>query len=319
MRADRLIQALLVLQARGTVTAAQLAEALEVSVPTARRDLQALLVAGIPIYPRPGRGGGWELIGGARTDLTGLTGPEAFALVLQLSRAGAESPAAARAERKMRQALPRPFREAAERVAASTRVGSPWGRADDADPPASAGRLQEALAAQRLVGVAYRDREPIDLVPLVVGRRGDLWYLLAAPVRPGTDVADTARIRTYRIDRIREVTLRTSPGRIPGGFSAEASWREMERAVEARRGAVAAIVDAAPDVVDAFCGYFGRYARVLGEATEGRTRVEVRAQDAGALAEQLSGWSAVVHVIEPDAVRRALADIGARLVATYGG
>ena len=69
MRAGRLVATLLVMQARGRVTAAELATELEVSVATARRDLEALSAAGIPVYPQAGRGGGWSLVGGARTDL----------------------------------------------------------------------------------------------------------------------------------------------------------------------------------------------------------------------------------------------------------
>ena len=80
MRADRLITALLYLQGRARVTAAELAAELEVSVGTARRDLEALSAAGIPVYPQRGRGGGWSLLGGARTDLSGLTAAEAQAL-----------------------------------------------------------------------------------------------------------------------------------------------------------------------------------------------------------------------------------------------
>ena len=82
MRADRLVATLLLMQARGRVTAAEVAAELEVSVATARRDLEALSTAGIPVYPQPGRGGGWSLVGGARTDLTGLTSSEAQALFL---------------------------------------------------------------------------------------------------------------------------------------------------------------------------------------------------------------------------------------------
>src|SRR5438552_13113398 len=74
MRADRLVAALLLMQSRGRVTAAELARELEVSVATARRDLEALSAAGIPVYPQPGRGGGWSLVGGARTDLSGPAG-----------------------------------------------------------------------------------------------------------------------------------------------------------------------------------------------------------------------------------------------------
>ena len=82
MRADRLVATLLLMQSRGRVTAAELAEEREVSVATARRDLEALSAAGIPVYPQPGRGGGWSLLGGARTDLSGLTAAEARALFL---------------------------------------------------------------------------------------------------------------------------------------------------------------------------------------------------------------------------------------------
>ena len=79
MRADRLVATLLLMQTRGRVTAAEVAAELEVSVATARRDLDALSAAGVPVYPQPGRGGGWSLVGGARTDLTGLTSTEARA------------------------------------------------------------------------------------------------------------------------------------------------------------------------------------------------------------------------------------------------
>ena len=71
VRADRLIALLLLLQSRGRMTASQVAAELEISPATARRDLEALSTAGIPVYSQPGRGGGWRLVGGARTDLTG--------------------------------------------------------------------------------------------------------------------------------------------------------------------------------------------------------------------------------------------------------
>ena len=82
MRADRLVATLLILQSRGRVSAAELARELEVSVKTARRDLEALAIAGVPVYAQPGRNGGWSLLGGARTDLSGLTADEARTLFL---------------------------------------------------------------------------------------------------------------------------------------------------------------------------------------------------------------------------------------------
>ena len=118
MRADRLVAALLVLQERGRVTARQLAEELEVSERTARRDLEGLALAGVPVYSQPGRNGGWELIGGARTDLSGLTADEARALFL-IAGPAAATPDVRAALRKLVQALPATFREHAEAAAAA--------------------------------------------------------------------------------------------------------------------------------------------------------------------------------------------------------
>jgi predicted DNA-binding transcriptional regulator YafY len=73
MRADRLVAILLLLQQRQKVTADEVAAELEISSRTARRDLEALGVAGLPVYSLPGRNGGWYLAGGGRTDLSGLT------------------------------------------------------------------------------------------------------------------------------------------------------------------------------------------------------------------------------------------------------
>lgn len=318
MRADRLIQALLLLQGRESLTAAELAAELEVSVPTARRDLEALLGAGVPIYPQPGRGGGWRLIGGARTDLTGLTGPEATALFLQLVRTGADSDAATRARRKVVQALPASFRAAAERIAAATVVGPERGAGPGEPEPDEAALLQQAIADERLVSFEYgAERRTLEVVPLVVGRRGRRWYLMAAPAHPGTETADAARLRTYRVDRMGGLRALRARGRAPAGFVPGEAWDAMVTEMEARRGAASATVSVEAHAVAPLCSRFGVHARVIEEGDE-RSVVEVRAQSDEALAEQLAGWTPVARVIEPASVTRALADLGAQLVATYG-
>src|SRR5438094_9989885 len=128
MRADRLVATLLLMQSRGRVTAAELARELEVSVATARRDLEALSAAGIPVYPQPGRGGGWSLVGGARTDLSGLSAAEAQALFLLAGPAAAVSDEAKAALRKLVRALPQTFRADAEAAASATVIDpTRWG------------------------------------------------------------------------------------------------------------------------------------------------------------------------------------------------
>src|ERR1700733_616790 len=92
MRADRLVAVLMLLQTRGRVTAGEVAAELEISERTARRDLDALAMAGLPVYSQPGRGGGWSLLGGARTDLTGLTAAESRTLFLVAGPSSSATP-----------------------------------------------------------------------------------------------------------------------------------------------------------------------------------------------------------------------------------
>src|SRR5262249_22053603 len=155
MRADRLVAALLLMQSRGRVPAADLASELEVSIAPARRDLEALSAAGIPVYPQPGRGGGWSLIGGARTDLSGLSAAEAQALFLLAGPAAAVSGEAKAALRKLMRALPHTFRADAEAAASATVIDpTRWGERDRGRP-AMVARLQVAVIRPRKGRLTY--------------------------------------------------------------------------------------------------------------------------------------------------------------------
>src|SRR5690606_24929580 len=216
VRADRLVATLLILQARGRVTAAELAEELEVSERTARRDLEALAMAGIPVYSQPGRNGGWSLLGGARTDLSGLTAAEARALFLLAGPSSRVTPEAKAALRKLVQALPETFRAEAE-AAASAVVLDPaqWG-ATPAPPPPFLDELQRAVVAGRQVELGYADREGRESVrtvhPLGLVSKTSVWYLVA-----GTD----AGLRTFRVSRVRSVTVTDRPVERPEDFDLE--------------------------------------------------------------------------------------------------
>src|SRR5580704_9084451 len=201
MRADRLVAALLVLQARGRVTAKALAEELEVSERTARRDLEALAMAGIPVYPQPGRGGGWALVGGARTDLSGLTAPEVRTLFL-LAGPAAATPEVKAALRKLLRALPVPFRADAEAAAKAVVVDSTGWDHYVSEPPPHLAPLQRAVIDGVQVRLAYTRRDNTDsertVHPLGLVAKGRTWYLIA-----NTD----SGLRTFRLSRIRSILL----------------------------------------------------------------------------------------------------------------
>ncbi|HEX5540296.1 MAG TPA: WYL domain-containing protein, partial [Micromonospora sp.] len=197
MRADRLVAVLLIMQTRGRVTAAELADELEVSIATARRDLEALSAAGIPVYPQPGRGGGWSLLGGARTDLSGLSAAEAQALFLLVGPAAAVSGQAKAALRKLLRALPQTFRANAEAAASATMIDpTRWGERDRRRPQ-MVDLLETAVIRQRKLNLTYtsrtRDRTERLVDPWGLVDKDDIWYLVA-----GTDQGQ----RTFRVDRI---------------------------------------------------------------------------------------------------------------------
>ncbi|MGC7096311.1 helix-turn-helix transcriptional regulator [Amycolatopsis lurida] len=313
MRADRLVATLLLMQSRGRVTAGELAAELEVSVATARRDLEALSAAGVPVYPQPGRGGGWSLVGGARTDLSGLTSAEARALFLLAGPGAAVSAEARSALRKLVRALPDTFRAEAE-VAASAVVvdSSRWGEADR-ERPELVDVLQEATVRRRKVRLVYqgrgRERSERLVEPWGLVDKDDLWYLIA-----GTEAGQ----RTFRLDRVVEAVVTGEPASVPADFELAEAWRRVVDEVERKRALVSATVLVDARFVFVLRSHFGRHCQVEGEAEDGRLRVRLAAPAPVMIAQQLAGWGGQLEVVESEPVRAELARIGAELSSRYG-
>jgi len=310
MRADRLVATLLTLQARGRVTAAQLAEELEVSVATARRDLEALSAAGIPVYPQAGRGGGWQLLGGARTDLSGLTGPEARALFLLVGPAASVDPDAKAALRKLVRALPETFRTDAA-AAADAIVIDPgeWGR-EVIDRPELLPVLETAIVQRRRVRVRYAawNREPTDRLvdPWGLVRKREHWYLLGAV--GGAE-------RTYRVDRMLEAVVTEEAAVRPDDLDLGELWARVTDEVERQRAGASATVVADTGIVPLLRTQFGQRAVVEAPVDELRSRVRVTAPTEQLLARGLAGWAEYLDVVEPGSLRQELARLGRVLVA----
>ena len=228
MRADRLLSLVLLLRHRGRMTATQLARELEVSSRTVMRDVEALSAAGIPVYAERGRDGGFALLPGFTTDLTGLTHDEALALLTAQSRATPEAlglgPAFAAAVRKVIAAMPDSARrtavDAADRVLAGQ---AGWLSEPEADAHLAA--VRRAVFAGRRLRLRYAARdEParwrtVDPVGLV--EAGGRWYLLAT--RDGAE-------RTYRLSRVEAVEEVDEPAHRGPDVDLEEVWRRRRAA-----------------------------------------------------------------------------------------
>jgi predicted DNA-binding transcriptional regulator YafY len=313
MRADRLVAILMLLQTRGRVTAAEVAGELEVSERTARRDLEALGMAGLPIYSQQGRNGGWELIGGARTDLSGLTADEARALFLVAGPSSSATPEVKAALRKLVRALPEPFRADAQAAAGAVLVDPvAWGRSHERPDPPHLEALQRAIieGVQVVVGYVARDRAVSSRVvhPLGLASKGTSWYM----------VGDTeAGQRTFRVDRVTSVDLTSDPVVRPEGFDLAAAWRSIVSEMTERRIVVWARATARPDVVGPLRGMFGPQLHIGPTGGHGRVEVEIGGQSVLDLAWNLAGFGDALAVSEPPELLAQLARIGAELVATY--
>ncbi len=316
MRADRLVATLLQLQSRGRVTAAEVASEQEVSLATARRDLEALSSAGIPVYSQPGRGGGWMLVGGARTDLSGLSEPEAHALFLMAGPAAvgqAAAPAAATALRKLISALPHTFRDDAEAAARATIVDpASWGGQEIAGASALVQNLQTAIVKRLKVRIGYvnASRETSERIvdPWGLVDKDDVWYLIA-----GTEKGR----RTFRVERITSAFVTDEPAVRPADFELAHAWREVVDEMEQRRSRSWATVLIDERFVAILRTHFGKHCHVVSAGENGRASVRVAAPTALDLARNLAGWGCSVEVTEPQSVRDSLAHIGAELTSLY--
>ena len=203
------------------MSAADLAERLEVSRRTIYRDVEALAMAGVPVLAEPGPGGGIHLLSGWRTDLTGLTEAEVEALF-----SSAAGPELESAMGKLAAALPAESGRRAGRIRDRLLVDSKaWGRRGSA--PEHLRTVQDAVFSDRRLRLRYR-RAEADVVdrlvdPLGLVLKAGTWYLLAQ--------AGEAR-RTFRLSRIEGAEVVNQPASRPPGFDLGRAWREQAVAWE---------------------------------------------------------------------------------------
>ncbi|WP_033221158.1 helix-turn-helix transcriptional regulator [Kitasatospora phosalacinea] len=322
MRAGRLISLLLLLQNRGRMTARQLADELEVSVRTVYRDVEALATAGIPLYGDAGHGGGYRLLDGYRTRLTGLTADEAQAVFL----VGLPGPAAelglgevlAAAQLKLRAALPAALREQAGRIQECFHLDAPgwYGNADET-PHLTA--VAAAVRGRRAVWVRYRRwKAPTEverrLEPYGLVLKAGRWYLVAA--------ADGTTARTYRVDQILELRPLEEQFELPSGFDLAAHWRHRLADFHARLHTAEAVVRLSPRGVARVRGQLGHaVGRAVADGgvveADGWTRAAVPIESIDHAHGEFLKLGTDVEVLEPPELRARLAATARELARRY--
>jgi len=322
VRADRLVAIVLLLQTHGQMTAGDLAERLEASERTIRRDLDALSGAGVPVYAQRGRGGGWALLGGHRIDLSGLTTEEAQALFLvagpQALAGLGVGPGVKSALRKLLAALPAPLRESAEAANAAVHIDATrWGRSEE-QQPRYLDPLRRAVVAGVQVDLAYTkpgQQEPTRrrIHPYGLVSKAGVWYLLAG---------SEAGLRTFRVSRVRGVTATEEAVERPEDFDLAQAWEEVRTNLPGRYGGLAVDISAEPGVGRMLAAALAGWARiepVAGEQQEGRERYTATFPNPSAAAAELARFGGRVEVMSPPVVRAELARLGEELVAAYAG
>ncbi|MEV6837181.1 WYL domain-containing protein [Streptomyces sp. NPDC051133] len=322
MRASRLLNILLLLQTRGRTTAQRLADELEVSVRTVYRDIESLAAAGVPVYGEPGHDGGYQLVDGYRTRLTGLTRHEAEALWL----AGLPGPAAdlglgpvlATAQLKLTAALPDELREESVRIRQRFHLDTSGWYAE-ADPTPHLAAVTDAVWRRRRIRLRYRRwKAPQEVTrtldPYGLVLKSGRWYLVAG--RP-------EHVGTYRVSQILRIQVLEDRFERPPGFDLAAHWQSYLADFDARRHTGEAVVRLSarglkqlPDLMEP------AVARAAQDSAgppdpEGRVQVVIPTESTEHAIGMLLRLGTEAEVMAPAELRAGMARTAAALTAVY--
>ncbi|MBL0923283.1 MAG: WYL domain-containing protein [Sphingomonadaceae bacterium] len=320
MRASRLLSILILLQLRARLTAEQLAREFEVSIRTIYRDIDALSAAGVPVYGDRGPGGGFALLDGYKTRLTGLDASEAEAMLMigmpgQAAALGLGA-AAGRARGKLLAALTPEGSAVADRIAGRFHLDpADWYRA--AEPVTWLPSIARAVIDQQRLSLRYESWKGVRnrlVDPMGLVQKGASWYLVG---RIDGDY------RTYRVGAIKSLTVKAERFDRPSGFDLAGYWAtQLKRFEEGLR----------PETARLWVSTEGR--RRLAElgAYAAKAVADARAPDANGWAELdlpfenleqgarlVLGIGPEIVVIAPAALRAAVREVAAAAIERQDG
>ncbi len=314
MKADRLLSVLLLLQARGRATERELAERLEVSQRTIHRDLEALSAANVPVLALRGSQGGWELAEGWRTQVPALEANELRALVMAQPRALGHPRLRAAAEsalNKLMAALPGPMREEAAVMRERMHV-DPAGWWEAGEDVSGLPLVQDAVMRERRLTFDYTradgEASARTVDPLGIVAKGSSWYLVAR---------DPKGMRTFRVSRMREVTVLATGFKRPKRFDLAEHWKKSMSELEGKRRGYAAVLAVKEGAAKWLRGWLRATPSDDADAMlpgDGWTAMRVEFEDLGQARFMVMGLGARARVIKPVELREAVAaEIGGML------
>ncbi len=321
MRASRLLTIQMLLQTRGRMSAQALAQVLEVSVRTLYRDVDQLTAAGVPIYAEQGRNGGFQLVEGWKTTLTGFTASESQAVFMS----GLAGPASelglgqqvVDAQLKLMSALPAYQRDDAQRVQARFHLDpADWYR--EADPVPHLSTVATAVWQDRQLRLRYdswKAEVERTVHPLGLVLKAGVWYLVAT---------SDGKPRTYRISNILGAELLDKASTRPQRFDLPAYWSESIRRFEADLYTGHAVVQATPQGVKQLRQLSSAVAKALAAqlpqkpATE-PLRLKIPIESLEHASYQLLRMAPDVEVLSPVALRKAMVQRLQAIQACYAG
>ncbi|MDT8307442.1 MAG: WYL domain-containing protein [Anaerolineae bacterium] len=318
MRAERLLQEMMLLQARGQMAARELAAELGVTVRTIYRDMEALQAAGVPLYSVSGRGGGYGLVDSYRTSLTGLTEGERQALFmlsvpapLEVLGLGASLQGALR---KLAAALPGSRRAEEEQVRQRFYLDATWWRQGTAPVP-HLQTVQDAVWQDRQLRIRYRLPAGVDVeytvAPYGLVAKAGVWYLV---------YAHGGRVRALAVSALLAVTPGAGSFARPADFDLARFWQAWCAAREAEEVAYTVEVRVRPAFLPFLPPVFGVAPDAAGPADgQGWHPLTLSFESLAAARARLLGCGRTVEVLAPEALRVSIADFAEQIAALYGG
>lgn len=319
MRASRLLSILMLLQARGRMSAHAMAREFGVSVRTIYRDVDELSASGVPVYADKGRAGGFQLLDGYRTQLTGMTAQEADSLFL----AGVPGPAAdlgkseqlQAAQLKLLAALPRQMQADAHSIGARFHL-DPVGWFKGAEQLELLPRIADALWSDHRLNVRYKswnDTVERDLAPLGLVLKSGVWYLVAQVDK---------NVRTYRVSSILQLDVSETRFKRPAKFDLAQFWNESSRRFEQSlfRG------EAVLNVTEKGQRWLSSLGAIVAAAAEksarpstrpGWTRVVIPIETVDYSAGELLKLGVEAEVVEPLELRERMRELTQQMAALY--